>query len=237
MELPGIGRSTAGAILALSRGERHPILDGNVKRVLARYFAVAGYPGEPAVAEKTVGAGRAMHADDRRGDVHPGDHGPGRDDLHARRTRRACFVRCSSGASRASRTSSTRSLRAKPRKARPQREIVGADRATGREGAARATAAGGHLGRPLGIAGIPDAGARSLWCMEHLAGATDASQRGDSLRHAFSHFDLELRPLVVHCAGEAAALREDDRYHWYDLEQPAEVGLPKPIATLIAQRA
>ncbi|MCA9753171.1 MAG: A/G-specific adenine glycosylase, partial [Gemmatimonadetes bacterium] len=32
--LPGIGRSTAGAILALSRGQRHPILDGNVKRVL-----------------------------------------------------------------------------------------------------------------------------------------------------------------------------------------------------------
>src|ERR1700733_2184620 len=43
--LPGIGRSTAGAILALSRGERHPILDGNVKRVLARVFGIAGDPG------------------------------------------------------------------------------------------------------------------------------------------------------------------------------------------------
>ena len=40
--LPGIGRSTAGAILALSRGRRHPILDGNVKRVLARVFGIAG---------------------------------------------------------------------------------------------------------------------------------------------------------------------------------------------------
>ncbi|HEV2285107.1 MAG TPA: A/G-specific adenine glycosylase, partial [Steroidobacteraceae bacterium] len=39
-ELPGIGRSTAGAILALAHGERHPILDGNVRRVLARYFGV-----------------------------------------------------------------------------------------------------------------------------------------------------------------------------------------------------
>ena len=38
--LPGIGRSTAGAILALSRGARHPILDGNAKRVLARRFGV-----------------------------------------------------------------------------------------------------------------------------------------------------------------------------------------------------
>jgi len=38
--LPGVGRSTAGAILALSFGERFPILDGNVRRVLARYFGV-----------------------------------------------------------------------------------------------------------------------------------------------------------------------------------------------------
>ncbi|MCK5361301.1 MAG: A/G-specific adenine glycosylase [Gammaproteobacteria bacterium] len=43
--LPGIGRSTAGAILAQSLGQRHPILDGNVKRVLARYFCVKGWPG------------------------------------------------------------------------------------------------------------------------------------------------------------------------------------------------
>ena len=47
--LPGIGRSTAGAILALSRGQRHAILDGNVKRVLARYHAVDGWPGESRV--------------------------------------------------------------------------------------------------------------------------------------------------------------------------------------------
>jgi A/G-specific adenine glycosylase len=49
MELPGIGRSTAGAILAISRGERHPILDGNVKRVLARVFGIGGDPAATAV--------------------------------------------------------------------------------------------------------------------------------------------------------------------------------------------
>ena len=53
--LPGIGRSTAGAILALSRGLRHPILDGNVKRVLARGFAVEGWPDAPHV-QKTLWA-------------------------------------------------------------------------------------------------------------------------------------------------------------------------------------
>src|SRR5215813_5056202 len=43
--LPGIGRSTAGAILAQAHGLRHPILDGNVKRVLARLHGVRGWPG------------------------------------------------------------------------------------------------------------------------------------------------------------------------------------------------
>ena len=50
--LPGVGRSTAGAILALAFGRRYPILDGNAKRVLARYHAVAGWPGEPRVGER-----------------------------------------------------------------------------------------------------------------------------------------------------------------------------------------
>lgn len=43
--LPGIGRSTAGAILALSLNQRHPILDGNVKRSLCRYHGIEGFPG------------------------------------------------------------------------------------------------------------------------------------------------------------------------------------------------
>lgn len=49
MALPGIGRSSASAILAFSQNARHPILDGNVKRVLTRYFAIVGYPGSKAV--------------------------------------------------------------------------------------------------------------------------------------------------------------------------------------------
>jgi len=50
MALPGIGRSTAAAILVFACGKRGAILDGNVKRVLARVRGIAGYPGETAVA-------------------------------------------------------------------------------------------------------------------------------------------------------------------------------------------
>lgn len=49
LALPGIGRSTAGAVLSLSLGLNHPILDGNVKRVLARHGAIAGWPGKKQV--------------------------------------------------------------------------------------------------------------------------------------------------------------------------------------------
>ena len=50
--LPGIGRSTAGAIAAFSFSQRQAILDGNVKRVLARFFGIEGWPGQPAVEKQ-----------------------------------------------------------------------------------------------------------------------------------------------------------------------------------------
>ena len=60
-KLPGIGRSTAGAILALSLNKRAPILDGNVKRVLTRFYSIPGWPEQTktknqlwAIAEKNT---------------------------------------------------------------------------------------------------------------------------------------------------------------------------------------
>lgn len=52
LTLPGIGRSTAGAIMALAFKQRHAILDGNVKRVLSRFYAVSGWPGKQEIEKK-----------------------------------------------------------------------------------------------------------------------------------------------------------------------------------------
>ena len=52
LALPGIGRSTAGAILAFSTEQRFAILDGNVKRVLARYYGIEGWYGKKPVENK-----------------------------------------------------------------------------------------------------------------------------------------------------------------------------------------
>ena len=51
-ELPGIGRSTAGAICSIAFKKPAAILDGNVKRVLARYAAIEGWPGQTSVHNK-----------------------------------------------------------------------------------------------------------------------------------------------------------------------------------------
>ncbi len=51
LALPGIGRSTAAAICVFAFRQRHAILDGNVKRVLARHFGIAGHPGDKRVAD------------------------------------------------------------------------------------------------------------------------------------------------------------------------------------------
>ena len=58
--LPGIGRSTAAAISAFSSGAAHAILDGNVKRVLARHRGIEGYPGAPKVEAKLWDAAEAL---------------------------------------------------------------------------------------------------------------------------------------------------------------------------------
>ena len=63
--LPGIGRSTAGAILSLALGQRHAILDGNVKRVLARHHAVPGWPGRAAVARTLWSLAEALTPGER----------------------------------------------------------------------------------------------------------------------------------------------------------------------------
>jgi len=50
--LPGLGRSTAAAILSIGYEQRAPILDGNVKRILTRLFAVGGWPGKGSVQKR-----------------------------------------------------------------------------------------------------------------------------------------------------------------------------------------
>jgi A/G-specific adenine glycosylase len=235
MDLPGIGRSTAGAILALSRGERHPILDGNVKRVLARYFGVAGYPGAAAVEKQLWELADACTPAER-----VGEYTQGIMDLGATlcsRARPACLL-CPVNANCSARQQNLQDAlpSPRPRAHRPLRQVwlVVAMRGP-RKVLIERRPPSGIWGGLWGLPEFPTREHAQLWCREHLSGAS-APQVTESLRHAFSHFDLEMRPIVVHCLGKAAELRDDDRFRWYDIANPAKVGLPRPIVTLIARQ-
>jgi len=66
--LPGIGQSTANAIVSQAHDRPLPILDGNAKRVLARHAAVTGWPGQPSVARELWQAAEARLPDTRGAD-------------------------------------------------------------------------------------------------------------------------------------------------------------------------
>ena len=84
--LPGIGRYTAAAIASIAFGVDAAVLDGNVKRVLARVFDFREEVRSSG-REKTLGAGREPHAAGPRGRSQPGPHGSGGDHLHPPRPR------------------------------------------------------------------------------------------------------------------------------------------------------
>jgi A/G-specific adenine glycosylase len=234
LRLPGVGRSTAGAILALSAGQRHAILDGNVKRVLARNFGVAGYPGEPAVERTLWSIAEACTPVER-----VAAYTQGIMDLGATictRARPACLLCPVSGDCVARSRGTQAELPApRPRTHRPQRDawLVVAMRGEHKVLLERRPPSG-IWGGLWGLPEFPTRAHADQWCREHLsAGASPV--RGDVVRHAFSHFDYEMKPLVVRCMGKSETLRDDDRYRWYDVREPMKVGLPKPIATLIAR--
>jgi A/G-specific adenine glycosylase len=232
--LPGIGRSTAGAILALSLGQRHPILDGNVKRVLARYFGVQGPASEAAVEKRLWSLAEACTPRER-----VAEYTQGIMDLGATvctRTRPACLL-CPVSADCVARSlgAQDRLPASRPRGQRPRREawLVVAMRG-GHKVLLERRPPSGIWGGLWGVPEFPTRAHAEQWCREHLSGAS-APVRGEALRHAFSHFDYEMRPLVVRCLGKSMELRDDDRYRWYDVREPMRVGLPKPVAKLIAR--
>jgi A/G-specific adenine glycosylase len=232
MSLPGIGRSTAGAILALSRGERHPILDGNVKRVLTRQFGVDGYPGDPPVEQRLWSLSELCTPRARMAEYTQAIM-----DLGATvctRARPACLLCPVAADCVALHEGRQAELPApRPKTRRPQREawVVVAIRAGG-ELLLERRPPQGIWGGLLGLPEFPTREHALQWTNERLTGV-QAAESAEPLRHAFSHFELEMKPLIVRCTDTVAGLRDDDRYLWYDPHDPPRLGLPKPVATLI----
>ena len=233
MQLPGIGRSTAGAVLSISRSERHPILDGNVKRVLARVFDVAGDPNSSAVLAKLW-----QHSDACTPVQDVAAYTQAIMDLGATvctRARPACTICPLASDCVAAREGRQADLPGKKQKrVRPSREATLLIAKVGSHGSTavlveRRPSSGiwGGLWSPPQFNTEHEALA---WCAEEFRG-TSGPQALPVIDHAFTHFDLRLKPLVIHCEPGAKAADSDSRL-WYQLDSPPRVGLPQPISQL-----
>jgi A/G-specific adenine glycosylase len=236
--LPGIGRSTAGAILALSRGGRQPILDGNVKRVLARVFGIAGDPGSATVLAALWAQSEACTPT-----VQVGAYTQAIMDLGATvcsRSNPACTVCPMSTDCVAALEGRQAELPGrKVKRARGSREATLLIAETGDD----ATLAVLVERRPVvglwgGLWSPPQFESEFAaldWCRREIGEPESRSAALAPIHHAFTHFDLLLTPLRVRCRTADAAVHEGDDRLWYRLTDPPRVGLPQPIRQLFAR--
>ncbi|MFK7915954.1 MAG: A/G-specific adenine glycosylase [Pseudomonadales bacterium] len=241
-ELPGIGPSTAGAIAAISQGQRAPILDANVKRVLARFHAVSGYPGVSAVG-KRLWYFADYHTPARR----TADYTQAIMDLGA--------SLCSAKQPQCSQCPLQERCEArilglaenyparKPRKEKPVRSarmwlLVDSNDAVL---LARRPPTGiwGSLWTPLETSADADL-ASALQQVSERAGLSLESLSQPILltpfRHTFTHYHLDIEPLLVRVRGNsrATAVSEVDDLLWYLPDQANNIGLAKPTVTLLS---
>jgi len=232
--LPGIGRSTAGAILSLSRGERQPILDGNVKRVLSRYHAVAGWPGKTAVARQLW-----QYADEHTPTNNVAAYTQAIMDLGAtvcRRTRPRCSD-CPLAAGcaahemgREAEYPGRREKKPKPLK-RTRMIMVHADECVYLE----RRPASGIWGGLWSFPELEPQQSVASWCEQNLHATPVDMQEWQTVRHSFTHFDLDIVPVVISVQGIAEKVADEDDRRWHQLDAPLKAGMAAPVSDLLAR--
>jgi A/G-specific adenine glycosylase len=234
--LPGIGRSTAAAIAAQAWNDRHAILDGNVKRVLARFHGIEGWPGAPRV-EKQLWAFAQAHVHDRS---LPGerlaDYTQAQMDFGATlctRSRPACVL-CPLQADCVARIESRQDELPTPRptKVLPRREavVLVLRNADGRVLLQR-RAPTGVWASLWSLPQFDDAAAADVWLARHAGDAAPVMWL-DDVAHGFSHYHLTLKPRL-HRIDAPKWIADDDTLAWVASTDLGSLGIPAPIRTLL----
>lgn len=235
-ELPGIGRSTAAAILSISRGEPLAILDGNVKRVLGRFHAVPVWPGE----RKTEAAMWQL-AESYAPTERAGDYTQAMMDLGATlctRSKPSC-ERCPllEDCEALATGTPTDFPKSKPKK--PPKPVRTTQMLVIWNEQEEATQVLLEKRPATGIWG-------GLWSLPELSLEDDTVQLTEQrlpvrvlnvtslspFRHTFSHYHLDIVPYQLSVKA-MQAVREDQKYRWFSLLQAYELGLPAPVRTIL----
>jgi A/G-specific adenine glycosylase len=224
--LPGIGRSTAGAILALSADKRFPILDGNVKRVLSRYFVVQDLARLWQLSDKCTP------------DESVSIYTQAIMDLGATvcTRRKPLCIYCPLAADCVARRTGRQHEFPAPRQMKPRRARHVFMLVAMREDGGIFLERRPESGIWGGLWCLPEfdseTAARSF-AMQTLLDASVAPQPLELIEHAFTHFDLAITPLLTRCAGPAGVM-DEPKSLWYNPRDPGSVGLPAPIKSLLS---
>ncbi|WP_394174686.1 A/G-specific adenine glycosylase [Thalassotalea litorea] len=231
--LPGIGRSTAGAILSLSLNQSHPILDGNVKRVLARYFAESGYPGQSKFEKALWAFSEKLTPNDGAADYNQAMMDLGATVCTRGKPRcEACPVAKDCKAQRSGTTDEYPGK--KPKKAKPIKRTYMLMFTDGDQVLMYKRPQSGIWGglwsfyeaeRPEQIIDIG----------KNLGLEVNSQEILDEFRHTFSHFHLDIVPVKLQIHKQPTIINDHQGQLWYHLQHGADIGLAASSKTLLAK--
>ncbi len=232
IELPGIGRSTCGAILCLAYNKRYPILDGNAKRVLARFHAVGGWPGKSAVSKKLWAL-----ADEHTPQQDVSKYTQAIMDLGATvctRSKPECDSCPIGNACTAFKLDAVddypgrKTTREKPLR---QTHMVLAH-INGTVYLERRPAKGIWGG----LWSLPELSSEKdvhQWCERELNARPEQLDHWNTMRHSFTHYDLDIQPIAVRLSRQSSTVRDTADSIWYEIGSSPPGGIAAPVNKLL----
>ena len=233
LALPGIGRSTAGAILAQAWGERFAILDGNVKRVLCRHHGVEGWPGTPKIEKALWEIAQSQLPQERLADYTQAqmDFGATLCTRHAPACV-LCPLQTDCVALASGRVDQLPTP--KPGKPLPERSAIVLLLRDARQRVLLQRRPPSGVWASLWS--LPETesheGARH-WFETHVDGNYESAEPLDAIAHGFTHYRLALQPLRWHDVAGRTRVGDNDDLRWVSLDELATLGIPAPIRTLL----
>jgi len=233
MQLPGIGRSTAGAIVSLSMGQPAAILDGNVKRVLCRFFAIEGWPGKADVLKRLWRLSERLTPEQEAGHFNQAMM-----DLGA-----TICTRASPACNSCPLNNDCLGLKqgvvaklptAKKRMALPVKKRYWLVEKTKDNVKLVQNPTEGLWGGLWAFPQFEDYDALQAWCKtENIQ--LDKAEQLDQKRHTFSHYHLDYTPIICGVKTKESVVAESEKSCWYNAHSRVKIGLPKPVSELIAR--
>ena len=229
--LPGVGLSTAGAILSIAFHIPQPILDGNVKRVLARFKAISGWTGNKKVNDQLWEISTSLTPARR-----VAEYTQAMMDLGATvctRSKPAC-EKCPLASNCMALSAQQVAVLPTPKtaKALAAKELVFMLLHNRQQLMLEKRPPTGIWGGLWSLPEFANEDAAIKWCITNNL-VIRAKQVGDNQRHTFSHYHLDYRTIIIETNGTGDIVQEADRLIWHNADQINKLGLAAPIKRLL----